>query len=149
MIAWVATSHCSAANSTGPGIIAIANGKASEDAGFIFCSAKGNYRAKIIPIDNCVSNNIWLIRVCASQDNILTQKLDIFIIPSFCNDDCVGIVRIIDSRLDVVEVGGAIVIDGNCSGLAGDCRQEAGKDKNRFVHFGILRKGLIFGSIIP
>jgi hypothetical protein len=93
--------------------------------------------------------------VCAAYLNIYYTArtgIDISIpfaaVNTIFHYNCVAVIGIVNRRLDVIKIRRAVVIDGNYSGLAGDSQQEAGKDKNRFVHFNALLKGSISGNIL-
>jgi hypothetical protein len=49
--------------------------------------------------------------------------------------DCVAVVGVVDSGLDVTEIGGRIVIDGDCPRLTGNCQKQTSKNKGHPFHF--------------
>jgi hypothetical protein len=81
---------------------------------------------------------VWVVRVSAGQGDILVVDVDVFRVCTLRNENCISIVRIVNRRLDIVEVGWATIIDSDYSGLAGNSQNKTGKDKNQFIHISTL-----------
>jgi hypothetical protein len=100
----------------------------------------------------CCGDNIRVIWVNTADGDRFALKVNITIakagVSTRLNLDCVAIVSIVYSCLDVIKIRWAIVIDRDYPGLAGAAQEHAGKDKKHFVHIGTLRKGFISGNIL-
>jgi hypothetical protein len=94
--------------------------------------------------------------IFAADSNGLASEINIPVplprISAVRNDHHIPVVRIIDSRLDIVKIRRTVVIDSNYSGLAGNGSAEGGqanKSKNQFTHLYTLLKGFSSGNILP
>jgi len=86
--------------------------------------SSARFRFCAVAINNRGGDNIGVVGVCALDGDGFAEEVDVSVagagVYAGGNDDNVAVIRIVDSSLDCVKIGGAIVIYGDCSCLAGD-----------------------------
>jgi len=93
--------------------------------GVVFCP---------VAIDDRIVDDVRVVWVCAADGDGLALKVDITIalagISTWLDFDNITIVRIIYCCLDVVEICGAIIVNGDYPCLAGNGHQKVNKSEN-------------------
>ena len=105
--------------------VAVCDCKTIQNTISVFTTMESYHRTFLVAVNDCCSDHVRIAWVSTHQGNIPDVKIDIFQIPSLGNNNGIAIFGIVDSGLDVIEIGWAIVVDVDYSFCEGwGCRQQ-------------------------
>jgi hypothetical protein len=115
--------------------VAVCDCKTIQNTISIFAAMESYHRTILVAVNDSCSDHVWVIRVCVPQGDVFAIEVDIFKIASLGNDNGIAIVGVVDSCLDVIEIGRAIIVnvDDFCVGSSGEGQYY--KEQGNF-HFG-------------